>query len=146
MDTINTIMSVKEMKERRKPGFDKWMELAGDIFDMREITPHLRDDLIIIYMAHIEPYEVDGETHYRTKTNGQKLTKLNIDGLLSYNLYTEIEHDGTDKQGKYYFITQGNGRNEARSPEGVLDYKIPNDLSIVVKAIREKDLGIKDVD
>lgn len=114
--------------------------MATDIYELYNLAHNLREDLIVIFMAHIEPFEVDGETHWRTKTNGKKLTKMNLNGKLSYNLYTQVERDGEHSQ--YYFITQSNGKTEARSVEGVLDYKIPNDLGLVVGLIRERDLNI----
>lgn len=142
VDTINTIMSDKEIADRKRPGFDKWAEYASDIYDLYSIANKLRDDLIVIFMAHIEEYQVDGSTFYRTKTGGQKLTKLNLNSKLTYNLYTQVEREG-DKP-MYYFITQNMGNTEARSTEGVLDIKMPNDLSEVVSRIRKYDLGIED--
>lgn len=75
------------------------------------------------------------------KTGGKKLSKLNLNGKINYNLYTHIEH-APNGQSKYFFLTQSDGINQARSTHGVLDYKIPNDLYAVCKAIREKDLCI----
>ena len=140
VDTINTMMSDKEMKERKIKGFDKWQEMAGGIYDGYGIIPDLRDDLCVIFMAHTESFEEDGETHYRTKLNGQKLTKLNLNSKISYNLYTKVEYTGDTPE--YFFITQSNGRTEARSTYGVLDYKMPNDLGEVISRIRKYDFGI----
>jgi len=44
----------------------------------------------------------------------------------------------------YSLVTQNNGKNEARSTYGVLDYKMPNDLGAVANAIRVHDLGIEE--
>lgn len=142
VDTINTIMSDKEMNDRRKPGFDKWADLAGVIYDLYSGAAALRDDLIVVFTAHIEEYQVDTETHWRTKTVGAKLTKLNLNSKLSYNLYTQV----SEENGKriYKFSTQTNGKNEARSVAGVLPLMMDNDLAEVVRLIREKDLLLKD--
>lgn len=129
------------MRERKKTSYDKWMDLSGEVYDMYDLVPKLREDLIVVFSAHIEPYEADGETHWRTKTPGQKLTKLNLSGKISYNLYTKVVRDG--KNSTYSFITQSNGKNEARSVDGVLPYEMPNDLGEVIALIREHDLGIK---
>lgn len=134
---LNSIMSDREMAEARKPGFDKWMNLAIDIYELYTLAHELRDDLIVVTEMHIEPYEVDGETYWRGKYNGQKLTKLNMNGRLNYNLYTHVDHDSITGQNEYYFITQSNGRTEARSPEGVLPYKMENSLGEVIKRIQE---------
>lgn len=150
IDTINSIMSDKEMAERKRPGYDKWQDLAGDIYDLMALLRDIpREDIIFYVMAHIEEYEVDGETHWRTKTNGQKLTRLNMNSRLNYNLYTQVEHNPVTEQSEYFFITQSNGKNEARSTYGALDYKIPNDLEFVRKKIFEaesaSDMPIEEV-
>lgn len=144
IDTINAIMTDKEIDDAKIPGYNKWADLAADIYELYRVAHSLRDDLIIVFMAHTEEYDVDGETHYRTKTNGKKLTKINLSSKLTYNLYTRLESNGDNEPADYFFITQSNGKNEARSTKGVLPFKMPNDLYEVVKAIREKDLGIED--
>lgn len=135
---LNTIMSDREMSEARKPGFDRWMNLAIDIYELYNLAADLRDDLFIITEMHIEPYDVDGETHWRGKYNGQKLTKLNMNGRLNYNLYTFVEYDELNGN-TYHFITQNNGKTEARSPEGVLPFKMDNDMKQVLELIVESD-------
>ena len=143
VDTINTIMSDKEMSERKKPGYNKWLDLAGEIYDMYSEIPSLRDDLIVVFMAHsMLENPKDPDSKVITKTNGAMLTKLNLMSRLNYNLYTYVEPGDGEKPGLYYFITQSDGNNECRSTYGVLDYKMPNDLGAVVTAIRTKDLGL----
>jgi hypothetical protein len=136
-------MSDKEVDDMKRPGFDKWRDMAVDIYELyRKCAEELRDDLVVFFMAHVEPYDADGETHWRTKTAGQKLTKLNMNSKLSYNLYTAVERNGDNAN--YFFFTQSSGKNEARSVEGVLPYKMNNDLGEVLTLIRQKDLQIED--
>lgn len=137
-------MTDKEIDMAKVSGYDKWADLATDIYELYRGAHSLRDDLIVIFTAHIEPYDVEGEIHYRTKTNGKKLTKINLSSKLTYNLYTRLEHNGEDGPASYYFVTQGNGKNEARSTKGVLPFKMPNNLHDVVTRIRKFDLGIED--
>jgi hypothetical protein len=137
VDTINSIMSDKEMGERKKKGFDKWLDYAGEIFDLYSLvnSDNLRDDLIVIFIGHVEIYEDNFKKRWRLKTGGNKLTKLNVEGKILYTLYTEIEFK--DKKPSYYFVTQTDGTNTARSPEGCFDFQIPNNLGFVIKTIRE---------
>lgn len=121
----------------------KWKDFAMDVYELYTIASQLRDDLIIVFCAHTESYQENGETLYRTKHGGQKSTKLNLNSRLSYNLYTDVTVSSSGER-EYWFVTQTDGRTEARSVEGVLPYKMPNDLSMVVKLIREKDLGISE--
>lgn len=113
-----------------------------DIYELYSVANKLRDDLIIIFCAHTEGYEENGVTKFRTRHGGQKLTKVNLNSKLSYNLYTEVttKSDGTRE---YWFITQNDGTSEARSVEGVLPLKMPNDLGEVISRVRTLDLGVE---
>lgn len=142
VDTINTIMSDKEINEARKPGFDKWIDLAKDIYELYQFAATLRDDLIIFFIAHTHIVEKNGVAKVVTKTNGKMLTRLNLASRLSYNLHSEVERTGDNAT--YSFTTQSDGFNEARSSEGVFDYRIPNDMEYIISQIRIKDLGIQD--
>lgn len=134
IDTINTIMSDKEMNNRNMSGFDKWMDYAGDIYDLYGSLGKLRDNLKILFIGHTEYYNDNHKTKRRLKTGGAKLTKLNIEGLLTYTLYTEVERKGNKNH--YYFLTQSDGTTTARSPHDCFaGYKIDNDLAEVIKAI-----------
>lgn len=114
--------------------------MAGGIYDLLGLLRDIpNENLVIFVMAHIEPYEVDGETFWRTKTNGQKLTKLNLNSRLNYNLLTAVDHNPINETNEYFLITQSNGKNEARSAHGVLPYKMPNDLEKVRQAIVESE-------
>lgn len=143
VDTINRLMNEKERQDMKRPGFDKWADMAAYVYDLYAEAHKLRDDLIVVFLAHSELYETnDGEILIRTKTNGRKLNKWSLNSMLSYNLYTEVEGSGKDRE--YFFITQSDGRTEARSPEGVLEEKMPNDWGEVIHRVRTLDLGLED--
>lgn len=138
IDTINAIMTDALMLDRKKPTHDQWRQFAIDIYELYDIIrSELRDDLIVFCMAHIEPYDDNGSTRWRTKFEGKALTKSNMSGKLGYNLYTEVEREAD--QNKYYLVTQSDGRNEARSTMGVLPLKMENSLLEVAKLIKEKE-------
>ena len=141
IDTLNSIMSDKEMAERKKKGFDKWMDLAGDVYDLYRYIASLREDLTVYCVAHTEDYVgKDGMGRQRLKTNGAKLTKLNLEGLTTYTLYSAMTK-GVEST-EYTFETQNNGYNTARSPEGVFEgFAIENDLEKVTKAIIDYEFG-----
>ncbi len=138
IDTISGIMSDAWMLERRKPTQDMWRQYAADIYELYDmIRSDLREDLMVFAMAHIEPYDDNGTTKWRTRFEGKLLTKSNMSGKLNYNLYTKVERENDTNQ--YYFVTQTDGRNEARSTKGVLPSVMEADLYEVAKLIREKD-------
>ena len=144
VDTISTMMSDEEVRAMKKTSHNIWRDYAIDIYELYGETHKLREDLVIVFIAH--PMLVDSnDGSYRqklvTKVGGKKATTMNLGGKLNYNLYTHVERDG--KGGAdYSLLTQSDNINEARSVAGVLPYKIPNDLGAVVSAIREKDLCI----
>lgn len=138
VDTISGIMSDALMLERRKPNHDQWRQFALDIYELYDmIRAELREDLTVFCMAHIEPYDDNGEMKWRTKFEGKMLTKANMSGKLCYNLYTGVEKVGDET--RYYLTTQTSGRNEARSTRGVLPAKMDNDLLAVAMLIKEKE-------
>jgi hypothetical protein len=137
IDTANGIMNDKEMSERKQKSFDKWMDLAGDIWDITNICNDLRENMIVYIMMHEDSTRNDSGTviERRAKTNGRKLEKLVVESKASIVLFTHVEHE-PGKESEYYFLTQGAGISTGKSPKGMFkEYKIANDLQIVSKAI-----------
>jgi hypothetical protein len=99
-----------------------------------------REDLVVFVMAHCEPYDVNGVTHYRTMTNGKKLSKINLNSFLAYNLYSKVTKL-PDNKFTYELITQSDGTIEARSNMGVFDTKIENNLEFVRKSVIDAELN-----
>lgn len=137
IDTLSSIMSDKEMADRKVKGHDKWVDYAGEIYDLFRLIGELRDDLIVFCLAHTEYYQsAEGVWKTRMKTGGAKLTKLNIEGLSSYTLYTKVDR-GEDYSCTYSLETMNSGNNTGRSPEGCFKPIIPNDFGFISKTIRE---------
>lgn len=115
--------------------------LSGDQFKMYNMVADgfwslvefcktvLPEDVIVYFMMHEETSDT-GETKIRTigKLLDQKVC---LEGLVTIVLRTAV------KDGKYYFITQNSGSDIAKSPEGMFDLEIPNDLKAVDDRIRE---------
>ena len=59
------------------------------------------------------------------------LEKLTIEGC--FNVVLHAKTDGQD----HWFLTQSDGTDTAKSPEDMFPERIPNDLALVDKAIRE---------
>ena len=57
--------------------------------------------------------------------------KLTVEGCFDIVLLTILENEN------HYFLTQNNGNSTVKSPEGMFDLKIPNDLKLVDTTIRE---------
>lgn len=137
IDTINGIMIDKEMLESQKLTYDKWMDLAKEIYQLITLANSLRDDLIIYFTGHVTVYtDVDGNESKCLITNGRKLEKIKLESKLPIVLFGSVERD-MDGTNQYWFETQAN-RSTAKSPMGMFkDLKIPNSLKLVDKTIRD---------
>ena len=68
----------------------------------------------------------------KAKTIGKMLDdQLTVEGLFSIVLMAEFDN------GRYYFRTQTNGNDTVKSPIGMFDREIDNDLKTVDQKIRE---------
>lgn len=139
VDTISTLMSNAEMEILKNPSRDQWADLATDIYDLFKLIRDLeREDITVVCVSHIEPYDVNGVVHFRIKTNGKKLTKLNLNSFLTYNLYTHVEYN-VGEQPTYSLITQSDGTTEARAMMGIFEPMIENNIERVIQTIIEKE-------
>jgi hypothetical protein len=137
IDTINGIMVDKEMLDSKKLTFDKWADLAKDIYELISICNGLRDDLIVYFMGHVALFtDVDGNESKCLVTNGRKLEKIRLESKLPIVLFGSVER-GLNGDNKYFFETQSN-RSTAKTPLGMFnEFKIPNSLKLVDDTIRE---------
>lgn len=137
IDTINGVMVDKEMLESKKLTFDKWADLAKDIYELISVSNGLRDDLIIYLLGHITLYtDVDGNESKCLITNGRKLEKIKLESKLPVVLFGGVER-GNEGKNKHYFETQAN-RSTAKTPIGMFsEFSIPNSMKLVDTKIRE---------
>ena len=84
-----------------------------------------QEDKIVYFLHHTE---TDADGREKCKTIGKMLDeKLTVEGCFDIVLYCQ----------DHKFYTQANGISTAKSPEGMFDLEIPNDLKAVDSAIRE---------
>ena len=133
VDTLNTCMVDKEIKEMKDNGFGKWIDLTQFVWGLIETAGKQREDLTIIFTMHSETIRDDfGYTFTRVRTNGRKLEKLSLESLFNTVLLAKKLDDG-----KYVFETQAKN-STAKSPLGAFDsFEIDNDIVQVIKALEE---------
>lgn len=122
---------VNEFFDRAKEsGYQKFTDLALNFRNLiHYISRELPDDVVVYFLHHTE---LDAAGKVKAKTIGRMLDeKLTVEGCFDIVLLTQTE--GTE----HYFITQSDGYTSAKSPEGMFEQKIPNDLAAVDAAIRE---------
>jgi adenylate kinase family enzyme len=143
IDTITSLMISEVMKRMGEKGFEKFNDFAADTYSIIKMIDGLRADLTVIVVAHVEEnYDAEGSLRVSFMVPGGKLLKekIKVDGMFTIVLYTEVEVK--DSKPSYYFLTQNNGKNSCKSPEGMFtEMRIPNDLKSVLNRIREYDEG-----
>ena len=121
---------VNEMFDRAKDtGYGKFTDMALNFRNLiHYINQKVPDDVIVYFLHHTEKTE-DGRT--KAKTIGRMLDQqLTVEGCFDIVLLTAVEGQ------EHFFITQSDGYTTAKSPEGMFEAKIPNDLKAVDDAIR----------
>lgn len=123
---------VNEMFDKAKDaGYGKFTDIAVHFRNLIHYINHqLPDDVIVYFLHHSETDSNTGKI--KAKTVGKMLdNQLTVEGCFSIVLLASAE--GTE----HFFITQSDGYTTAKSPEGMFDIRIPNDLKAVDTAIRE---------
>lgn len=135
IDTLNMVMVNDEMNRMKKRGYDKWVDLATCIWGIIDLAHQLRDDLTVVCMAHTQTERDEtGFSFTRMKTSGKKLDKLCVESKFSTVLLAKA------LDGKYIFETYAN-KSTAKSPMGCFEKEIPNDMSLVIKALDDYEYG-----
>lgn len=118
---------VNELFDRTyEKGYDKFVSMAQKFRDLIHFVNDLEDENKIVYFLHHSELDTDGRE--KVKTIGKMLDeKLTVEGCFDIVLYCQ----------DHKFFTQSNGQSTAKSPEGMFDLEIPNDLKAVDVAIRE---------
>jgi predicted nucleotidyltransferase len=141
IDTINTMMTNEEMEILENPSRDKWADLAVETFNIyKAIRESKRDDVVVFSLAHVENFDVNGIVHQRTMVNGKKLSKINLNSFLTYNLYTKINKHA-DNTLEYSLVTSSDGTTEARSVMNVFEPVIDNNLERVRQSVIEAEFN-----
>lgn len=118
---------VNELFDRAsEKGYDKFTEMAAKFRNLIHFINELDDENKIVYFLHHSESDVDGRE--KVKTIGKMLDeKLTVEGCFDIVLYCQ-DHE---------FITQADNTSTAKSPEGMFELKIENNLKMVDKTIRQ---------
>lgn len=124
---------VNELFDRAKEvGYQKYTDMAVSFRNLiHAVNYQLPDDVIVYFLHHTETDPNSGKV--KAKTVGKMIDQyLTLEGCFDIVLLASVDSDG------HHFITQSDGYTTAKSPEGMFPSdKIPNDLGLVDKAVRE---------
>lgn len=134
IDTLNALMIGEEQRQMKNKGYDKWADLANNIWHILELALTLRDDLTVVFTAHTETVSDDNgivETHI--STSGRKLRKMVPESKINTVLLADI-----DDNGNHVFVAS---RQNTTAKEGYIDAfpekVMPNDIAEVIKILEE---------
>ena len=118
---------VNELFDRSaEKGYDKYTQMAANFRNLIDSINELPEYYKIVYFLHHTETGPDGRE--KAKTIGKMLDeKLTVEGCFDIVLFCQ----------DHKFYTQANGMSTAKSPEGMLELEMVNDLKQVDDAIRE---------
>lgn len=148
IDDLNYLLSYSLFDQALDKGWEKYTIQASDYEELIRIAQNLRDDLFVVFMSHIENYGTELEPKWRLWTSGKMLTsKINLDGLFTYNLYAERELDPETGELIYHFRTRSNGNDTCRSTAGCFadKYIEPNLKKIIDRIKHFEETGEEEV-
>ena len=130
VDDSQYLMVNEFFRKANDTGYQKYTTIGKNFSDLFEFIAYSLPDDVIVYFLHHTQTGADGRI--KAKTVGQMLDNyLTLEGCTDICLLAQT--DGSN----HYFITQSDGCTTAKSPEGMFEIKIPNDLKAVDTAIRE---------
>lgn len=118
---------VNELFDRAaEKGYDKYTQMAANFRNLIHFINELPEEDKIVYFLHHTETGPDGRE--KAKTIGKMLDeKLTVEGCFDIVIYCQ----------DHKFFTQSNGQSTAKTPEGMLELEMVNDLKQVDDAIRD---------
>lgn len=140
LDDINYISQDYYMKNALKGGWDTPKKIGynmGLVFDAINAVPESKN---MICLAHYEEYkDKNGDSiSYKYKSTGSMVDSyITPEGKFEIVLYGRDRFDEKEKKSIREFVTNHEGVYPAKSPVGMFDTYIPNDLGLVVANVEE---------
>lgn len=130
IDDSQYLMAFDSFDKAKEIGYGKFTDMAVSFERLIEFcNDEVPDDKIVYFLHHCETTELGKQ---KAKTIGKMIdSQITLEGLFSIVLFCETD-------GKVHkFITQSDGTTTAKSPMGLFETEIDNDLKAVDAAIRD---------
>lgn len=130
VDDSQYLLAFEMFDRAKETGYGKFTDIALRFRNMLSyVIRNTPDDCIVYFLHHIEETDTG---KIKAKTVGKMLdNQLTVEGLFSIVLLAST--DGTH----YKFTTQSDGATTAKSPMGMFEKEIDNDLKFVDETIRD---------
>lgn len=138
VDDFQYLQAFENMQRVDEKGYGKFTDIAKHAYEALKTGMDLRDDLFVVVLTHSENTGDNLNPYYKIKTIGKLLdSTITLEGLFTYVLFTKIVRNESDNTVEYKFMTNSDGTCTAKSPMGLFDRLIDNDLDLVTKRIKE---------
>ncbi len=130
IDDSQYLMAFDGFARAKEKNYDKFTDFALNFYNLvQSVVLQTSNDTIVYFLHHTDR---DDSGYIKAKTLGKMLdNQLTLEGMFTIVLLTET--DGME----HWFTTTSNGMNPAKSPMGMFEAKIDNDLKFVDTTIRE---------
>ena len=126
IDDSQYLLANELFDRANEKGYEKFTNMAANFRDLIHFVNELEDENKIVYFLHHSELDADGRE--KVKTIGKMLDeKLSVEGCFDVVIFCQDNK----------FFTQSNGQSVAKTPEGMFELEIPNDLKFVDSTIRE---------
>ncbi|QDP46404.1 MAG: hypothetical protein GOVbin1709_66 [Prokaryotic dsDNA virus sp.] len=138
IDDFQYIMANEYMRRANERGFDKFTEIGLHAWEIATAGKNMREDINFVMIGHAEQStDLSGSRRLKFKTVGKLVDNvITMEGMFTVVLFTDVSLNA-DGERIYNFITQSDGTTTAKSPRDMFEFKIPNDISNVIKTINE---------
>ena len=143
VDDLTYVMRKEYFKLAKVTGFNKFVDMAAHFQSIIQTAENLRGDLNVFLIMHCEDVVSDNVIiGYKPSTIGKMIdSSYNPVEVVPIVLFSSVKYDESKKP-VYGFYThrcmEGNIEIPAKTPDGMFEEDfIPNDLSLVVKAMNE---------
>lgn len=129
LDDFGYTITNSFMRKAKQRGYDRFTDIAKDMFDILDLVSNLRQDLYCFVMMHTD---IDNQGCSKPKTVGKMIDQyICIEGKFTTVLHAIVN------DGNYQFITNFDGTHMCKSPLELFDNQfIDNDLSIVIEKMK----------
>jgi len=138
IDDFQYVMANEYMRRANERGFDKFTEIGLHAWEIATAGKNMREDINFVMIGHAEQStDLSGNRRLKFKTVGKLVDNIiTMEGMFTVVLFTDVSVNAEGER-VYNFITQSDGTTTAKSPRGMFEFKIPNDIWQVIDKITE---------
>ena len=134
IDDATYLMQFDNFARAKETGYGKFTDMAVAFQQLLRSASWTDEDTNVYFLMHPD---LDEQGREKPKTIGRMLDeKLCVEGLFPIVIDARVIQ-GDDGRPKHVFVTENDGTNLAKAPEGMLPPVMDNDLAEVDRLIRE---------